>query len=150
MQPPADCALKHPDQCQSDVNIPNEQCPGGWYQPPLPVGTPSVPFTNYCNGEVFYSAVTIADVDCSDDCWASNCTVSFCDGLTKAESKASVIMSIPYIISAVLSPFVGIAVDLYGFRAVIAAIAPAIIVIVHFLLGCSHVDPIGPLVGQVQ
>jgi MFS family permease len=122
----------------------------GYYQPPLPVGTESTPFVFHCNGEteIYTTALTMGDIDCSDSCWADNCTVAYCSALTKGESKASVIMSIPYIISAVLSPFVGLAVDLYGFRAVIAALAPAMIVVVHLLLGYSKVDPVGPLVGQ--
>jgi MFS family permease len=57
-------------------------------------------------------------------------------------------MSIPYIISAVLSPFLGAFVDKFGMRAIVATIAPATLIIVHAVLGYSVVDPIGPLVGQ--
>lgn len=57
-------------------------------------------------------------------------------------------MSIPYIISAVMCPFIGILIDKYGLRAVIAALGPAILIIVHALLGYSTIGPIGPLVGQ--
>jgi MFS family permease len=57
-------------------------------------------------------------------------------------------MSIPYIISAALSPPVGYLVDLYGFRAVIACVAPMILVIVHLFLALSDVSAVGPLVGQ--
>jgi hypothetical protein len=41
-------------------------------------------------------------------------------------------------------------IDLYGMRAVISAIAPMILIIVHLMLGFSSVGPIGPLVGQVK
>ena len=44
----------------------------------------------------------------------------------------------------------GYLIDLYGFRAVIAAIAPMILIVVHSLLGATTVSPIGPLVGQVR
>jgi MFS family permease len=57
-------------------------------------------------------------------------------------------MSIPYIISAVLSPPLGHFVDRYGYRAVIAAISPALIVGVHLILGVTDLSCIGPLVGQ--
>ena len=39
---------------------------------------------------------------------------------------------------------------LLGLTAVVAAMAPAILIIVHFLLGFSSIGPIGPLVGQVD
>lgn len=57
-------------------------------------------------------------------------------------------MSIPYIISACLSPVLGGFVDKFGYRAVIATVAPMVLVLVHSLLGFSRVDPVGPLVGQ--
>lgn len=57
-------------------------------------------------------------------------------------------MSIPYIISACLSPFLGGFVDRFGMRAIIATIAPAVLIIVHSLLAVSSVSPIGPMVGQ--
>ena len=43
----------------------------------------------------------------------------------------------------------GFLIDLYGFRAVISAMAPMILIIVHSLLAATTVSPIGPLVGQV-
>jgi MFS family permease len=57
-------------------------------------------------------------------------------------------MSIPYIISACLSPFLGAFVDRFGYRAVIATVAPGALILVHSLLGFSDVNPVGPLVGQ--
>jgi len=55
---------------------------------------------------------------------------------------------IPYIISAILSPPLGYMIDLYGMRAVISAIAPMVLIIVHLFLGLTTVSPIGPLIGQ--
>lgn len=103
-----------------------------WYQPPLP--------DNF----------TSSDVDCNDDAWASStgCATEYCDSLTDAENQAAVIMSIPYIISAILSPPLGFAVDVYGWRAIIAAIAPAILIIVHLMIGYTDVNIVIPLIGQ--
>ncbi len=57
-------------------------------------------------------------------------------------------MSIPYVISAVLSPFMGGFVDKFACRAVLATLSPLALVIVHYYLGYTKVDPVGPLVGQ--
>jgi len=57
-------------------------------------------------------------------------------------------MSIPYIISAVLSPPLGLFVDRFGFRAVISAISPALILVVHMLMAKTEIDCIYPLIGQ--
>lgn len=134
---PSDCSLQNPYQCEDDQNQPMSSCPSSkWYQPPLPY--------NYST----YNPLSTDDIDCTDDLWKDGCTEEYCSRLTTAESRASVIMSIPYIISAVLSPPVGYLVDLYGYRAVIATIAPAILIVVHLLLGLTSVNPIGPLVGQ--
>lgn len=134
--PPSSCALQYTSQCESDSNPP-VNCPSSqWYQPPLP--------HNYST----YDPLTTDDIDCTDDEWDKGCTSEYCDRLSKAETQASFVMSIPYIISAVLSPPVGFLVDLYGFRAVIAAIAPAVLIIVHLFLAISNCSAIGPLVGQ--
>jgi len=44
-------------------------------------------------------------------------------------------MSIPYTISAVLSPFLGLAVDRFGRRAVVVTLAPVVLIGVHLSLG---------------
>lgn len=72
----------------------------------------------------------------------------YCSRLLDAEDEAATIMSIPYIISACLSPILGGLVDRFGMRAVVATIAPAVLVVVHSLLGSTDCNPIGPLVGQ--
>eukprot|EP00981_Chlorochromonas_danica_P013731 scaffold6806_cov177-Ochromonas_danica.AAC.3 len=131
MEPPSDCQLTNIYQCQSSSNPPLNTCPSSkWYQPPLP--------TN----------VTSDDVDCTDDYWKDDCTKDYCDRLSDAQLQAGTIMSIPYIISACLSPVLGGVVDRFGFRAVVATIAPAVLVLVHSLMGFTDVDPVGPLVGQ--
>lgn len=138
-EPTEACELQHPNQCPSDMNQPNDYCPSShWYQPPIP--------TNYTSE---YPSLTTSDIDCTDNYWKNACATSeYCDRLTNAESVASVVMSIPYIISAVLSPIFGFFIDRYGMRAIIATIAPMILIVVHSLLGFTDITPIGLLVGQ--
>lgn len=130
MEPPADCHLTYPNACQNDTNVP-VNCPSNkWYQPPLQDG------------------VTSDDVDCTDDYWSDTCTKEYCDRFADAQVEAGTIMSIPYIISACLSPLLGFAVDRFGMRAVVATISPAVLIVVHSMLGWTDVSPVGPLVGQ--
>ena len=82
------------------------------------------------------------------DSWKNGCGKVYCDRQSDAEEKVGVIMSIPYIISACLSPFLGAFVDKFGYRAIIATVAPAALILVHSLMGFTDVSPVGPLVGQ--
>lgn len=138
-EPSSQCALVHDTQCPSDSNPPNEFCPSSqWYQPPIPL--------NYTDA---YPALSTSDIDCTDNYWKNACATSeYCDRLTHAESVASVVMSIPYIISAVLSPIFGFFIDRFGMRAIIATLAPLILIVVHALLGYTSITPVGLLVGQ--
>lgn len=143
VEPPTGCALIISGQCQSDVNIPSSSCPSSrWYQPPLPYNITLSDGTHY-GGQVVY-----AEVDCTADAWEDGCTVEFCDRLVTGEAQAALIMSIPYIMSAIMSPILGFAIDRFGKRAIIASLAPLILIVVHLLLGFTSIDPIGPLVGQ--
>ena len=128
VQPNSQCALAYDGvgACQNSTNKPNIYCDDGrWYQPPVAIG---------------------ATVNCDDD--KDNCYKDYCDGESAGEVQATTVMSIPYIISACLSPVLGGFVDKFGMRAVIATLAPAALVVVHALLGYSTVSPVGPLVGQ--
>ncbi len=130
MDPPSGCHLLNDHLCQSASNYPVD-CPSSkWYQPPLQYN------------------VSFNDVDCTDSYWSDTCAVEFCNRQSDAQVQAGTIMSIPYIISAVLSPFLGGFVDKFGFRAVIATISPLALMVVHYFLGFTSVDPVGPLVGQ--
>jgi hypothetical protein len=99
---------------------------------------------NYANGCVFdASNVTIGNVT------QGTCTQeAYCNMLQSAENKANYVMSIPYIISAVISPFLGFGVDLLGGRAILATVAPLVLIAVHSLLGFTSITPYVPLVGQ--
>lgn len=138
-EPDSQCALTNPLHCPSNQNLPNQFCPTSkWYQPPIPL--------NYTST---YPSLSTNDIDCTDNYWKSACATSmYCDRLTKAESMSSVVMSIPYIISAVLSPVFGFFIDRFGMRAVIATIAPMILIVVHALLGFTTITPVSLLVGQ--
>ncbi len=137
---PDGCTLQDPTQCQSGSNL-AIGCPSStYYQPPLPL---------YATvGGKTYNPLTASDIDCTDSAWSDGCGKVYCDRQTDAEAQAGTIMSIPYIISACLSPILGGFVDHFGMRAVIATISPAVLVIVHIMLGFTTVSPVGPLVGQ--
>ena len=58
-------------------------------------------------------------------------------------------MSIPYTISAVLSPFLGLLVDRFGLRAVVITLAPILLICVHLALAFwLSLSPAIPLIGQ--
>ena len=57
-------------------------------------------------------------------------------------------MSIPYLISALSSPPLGLLVDKIGRRAQIASLASGLLFIVHLTMAVSHSSPVLPLVGQ--
>jgi hypothetical protein len=136
-----DCQLTNNNECQSSTNVPIHCAASKWYQPPLPLDV------TLSDGNT-YAPLTSDDIDCTDDFWSDGCAEEFCNRQTDAQTQAGIIMSIPYIISACLSPFLGGFVDKFGMRAVIATIAPAMLVIVHAFLGFTSTSPIGPLVGQ--
>ena len=60
----------------------------------------------FCKGHT-YSPLTSSDIDCTDSTWKDDCTMEFCSRQTHAQLQAATIMSIPYIISACLSPVLG-------------------------------------------
>jgi MFS family permease len=132
MDPIDGCHLEDPNQCQSDTNPPVDCDNSKWYQPPLP------------------DDITKSDIDCTDDEWSGDdaCTYEFCHRQDDATVKATQVMSIPYIISACLSPVLGKVVDNFGRRAIIATAAPILLIAVHTSLGYSDVTPELPLAGQ--
>lgn len=136
MTPPNDCTLEIPNECQSQDNQP-QHCPSSkYYQPPLPINITL---------DKYYAELQPDDIDCGDDYWADGCAKEFCDRQTDGIKAAATVMSIPYIISACLSPILGGFVDKFGMRAVISTIAPAALIVVHTLMGVTNVNPIGKL-----
>ena len=57
-------------------------------------------------------------------------------------------VSIPYLISACISPFLGFFVDMCGLRAVMATLAPLVLFGVHASLGLTDMYPLAPMVAQ--
>ena len=57
---------------------------------------------------------------------------NFCHELFAAERKAGLVMSEPYVISALCTPPMGLFVDRFGGRALLVVVAPAILLAVHF------------------
>lgn len=144
MANPSDCMLTNQTQCQINGNVPIKGCPSSssFYQPPLPT---SVEFDG-----TYYNPLTAEDIDCSNDLWSDkgSCGYEFCKKLAAGQVQSGAVMSIPYVISACLSPILGGIVDKVGKRAIIATLAPMFLIIVHLMLGLTTINPIGPLVGQ--
>lgn len=88
------------------------------------------------------------DVDCGDAFWRHACTADYCKAQKAATEMSGRVMSIPYLFSAILSPFFGHVVDRIGRRAVIAVWASVLLVMVHLSLAWSHASPVVPLIGQ--
>ncbi|RQM14010.1 hypothetical protein DD237_000296 [Peronospora effusa] len=89
------------------------------------------------------------NINCDDDAWKFGpLTKTYCATKTKAAQKAATPMSIPYIISAVISPFLGFVVDRIGLRAILALVAPLALTAVHVMLGLTQVTLYVPLVLQ--
>jgi len=151
---PDNCTLTFPDRCQQKecpanaTNcIPNmpvgSGCLPGPYAPPLP--------QKITIDKKVYVPLEPDTVDCTSDKWKAErtCTYDFCVGQNAAESKSATAMSIPYMISAVASPFLGYGVDRFGGRAIIAAVCPIILILAHLGLGwATSLTPILPLIGQ--
>jgi hypothetical protein len=136
---PTGCQITHPNYCENDLSNPYLSCPSSkWYQPPLP---------NNITSE--YNPLSTSDIDCTDDYWKDNCATSlYCSRLIDAETQASFVMSIPFVMSAVLSPPIGYLVDKFGMRALFATLACIILTMVHSFLAWSTVSAVGPMIGQ--
>ncbi|GMH95609.1 hypothetical protein TrST_g6790 [Triparma strigata] len=167
--PSSSCVLMNPGECSSGllaVNATNNparddgdfsegvsNCPGDDFAPVFPTSLDSVT----CNGvsglscdksSYTFSTVTSSDIDCDDDFWSKGCAKNYCDAYSDATKTSDSVMSIPYFISAGLSPLLGFLVDRIGYRAVVASLAPCMLVWVHLTLGFESGSPIAPLIGQ--
>ncbi|TMW56666.1 hypothetical protein Poli38472_006676 [Pythium oligandrum] len=88
-------------------------------------------------------------INCDDPAWKDGpYTKMYCSKKAEAAQKAATPMSIPYIISAVISPFLGFVVDRIGLRAFLALVAPLALTAVHVMLGLTDVNLYVPLVLQ--
>jgi hypothetical protein len=88
-------------------------------------------------------------INCDDYAWKIGpFTDTYCKKKSEAAERAATPMSIPYIISAVISPFLGFIVDRIGMRAFLALLAPLALTSVHVMLGLTQVNLYVPLVLQ--
>lgn len=89
-EPPNECVLTIPNQCQSSSNVPLSCPSSNYYQTPLP--------RNITVDGTYYSKVTSGDIDCADDIWKDKdgCAYEYCDRYDKGVLEANTIMSIPY------------------------------------------------------
>ncbi|KAH9106702.1 hypothetical protein AeMF1_017761 [Aphanomyces euteiches] len=88
-------------------------------------------------------------INCDDKVWKyGNYSRDYCKHKAAAASAAATPMSVPYLMSAILSPFMGFAVDRIGCRALLALLAALLLVVVHLLLGLTQVTFWIPLVCQ--
>ncbi|RLN59538.1 hypothetical protein BBJ28_00021041 [Nothophytophthora sp. Chile5] len=88
-------------------------------------------------------------INCDDEAWKLGpLTKPYCATKAAAARKAATPMSVPYIISAAISPFLGFAVDHIGLRALLALVAPLALTMVHVMLGLTDVSLYVPLVLQ--
>lgn len=126
------CDLMNTTICQSSSNPPNSHChTGDKWQPPLP------------------DFIKESDIDCSENKYKKGCTKDWCDGEKDGQAQASYVMSIPYIMSACLSPILGGVVDKVGGRAIVCFISAAMLVLVHTLMGfATSLTPVIPMIGQ--
>jgi nitrate/nitrite transporter NarK len=150
--PPQDCHLQLPDQCsagtfQINPNPPdNVTCPDTSHHAPV---LPTSLNVTMDDGTVFRrDFLFAADIDCNLNFWARDCTSDYCAALKQATETAGRYMSIPYSISACLSPLLGRLIDRVGGRATIVSMASLLLVVVHLSLAWSQIDPAIPLIGQ--
>jgi MFS family permease len=74
--------------------------------------------------------------------------VVYCARKQSAISSSAAMMTIPYTISAISSPFLGFAVDRYGGIGVLSFFAPCLLVTSHLLFALSSMGPTVPMVAM--
>jgi MFS family permease len=178
-QPPAECILKYPYECSTGILAPPDGNSMSFNrntgtQCDLPdTVTPILPISIHANKSSFdhedewdqdsydYQSLTPDDIDCNDPFWSISCTANYCKAQASATEDSTKVMSIPYMLSATLSPFFGFVVDRIGQRAIIAFASSLILIIVHSCLSITTynqdsnglwidktMSPVIPLIGQ--
>jgi predicted outer membrane lipoprotein len=151
--PPDDCQLLYPNECTSgtlqdhlnpSTDSNGQSCPGPHYAPVLPT-TLNITRIGHAYHKVSLPHV---EVDCEVSFWSHGCTRDYCEASDRASLTADRVMSIPYIVSAIVSPVLGGIVDKVGKRALLAFLAPLVLIVVHMTLALSDASPILPLLGQ--
>ena len=160
---PTGCTLKMPNQCSTGDLAPYEGNPAvdsnddnctirDTSQPVIPTSLEVYDTqkndTEWEHDSYVFQHLKPDDIDCGDPFWSHACTQDYCSAQNRATETSGKIMSIPYFISAIASPFFGHVVDKVGYRAMIACLASIILVFVHLTLALSESSPVMPLVGQ--
>lgn len=154
--PPTDCVLEFPQQCTTGTNLlanvsnpaldsNGVSCPGQGFAPVLPL----LPLHNVSSEN--YNPNADTKVACDKSFWADECTQDYCDALHAATETAGRTMSIPYAVSAILSPPIGSLVDRVGRRAALACGTSMVLMVVHLILAFTPSDAVPlwfPLLGQ--
>ncbi len=106
--------------------------PRGANYPPSPLSPPN-PFSS------------AAQVFCTENEWKTTtglkCADAYCTRESDATKATSTVFSIPTFMSALLSPFLGGAVDRFGGRGLICLASALLLALVHALLGYTAVTP---------
>jgi MFS family permease len=155
--PPEGCQLLFPDQCtmgtlqnhsNPSLDRNNNTCPGQGFAPVVPTSLNFSSSNDQSYNHEDEESLSANDIDCDESFWSDGCTRDYCNALHKATETSGRVMSIPYIISACLSPLLGRMIDRIGRRATIASLASILLVAVHSSLALTRVNPVVPLIGQ--
>mmetsp|Transcript_30664 Transcript_30664/g.66266 ORF Transcript_30664/g.66266 Transcript_30664/m.66266 type:complete len:585 (+) Transcript_30664:268-2022(+) len=162
---PTDCGLEDPDECSAGYlhqEKNNAFDAHGDICSIAPTQAPVLPSSvnhsvadadakrsdDWEHDEYVYSSLTSKHVDCGDPFWVDGCTSDYCSKQNAATEHAGKIMSIPFLVAALLSPLLGHLVDRIGRRAQIIVLSSSLLVIVHLTMALSTLSPIAPLIGQ--
>lgn len=123
--------------------------PFAWPLPALSANCTIVRPEDQFNCSMAPPLVDESKINCDNDAWKHGpYTHRYCAAKSEAAANAATPMSIPYMISAAISPFLGFLVDRVGLRAFLALLAPLSLTLVHILLGLTSVNLYVPLVLQ--
>lgn len=163
--PPVQCFLEDPNMCSKGNLVTNDNLAIEDDGTPCPLDKNDQPILpssirierNEFNKDIskgwnhdsyIFEKLSENDIDCGDPFWRDSCTSDFCSKQKRATEMSGKVMSIPYFLSATLSPFCGHLVDKIGRRAIISLIASVILIFVHLSLAWSDTSPVIPLIGQ--
>ena len=160
--PPTTCQLEIPNQCSTGTLAPasgnpasdiitGELCPGSGYAPAFP-STINITAANTSGSwdeeEYVFVNLTMTDIRCNDEFWRNDCTANYCDAQDDATELAGIVMSTPYMVSAVFAIPLGACVDKFGRRTYIATVGFTILFVAHVLIAHTSTPAVIALVFQ--
>jgi len=156
--PPEDCTLRFPNKCTAGTLAPEggnpstdsngNACPSPNFAPVLPssLNVTQKQGSSSTQSQYVYNPLSPGDVDCADTFWSEACTKNYCEKQDEATEVSGRIMSILYFSAAILSPLLGVLVDRIGYKALISALSPVMLIIGHSILGYAGGTAIAALV----